>query len=124
MASAVATGEQGYSPSVTSGGAAELERPAAWEVVGRDVGRNKKAWNYPALSMVEGGHPLCAQLQPSPSSLNDHRRPIRTKTASEQSSPNSEKIPRKLRDLIKRNAGFMAKASAMMRARASRGFWS
>jgi hypothetical protein len=47
--------------------------------------------------------------------LNDHRRPIRTKTASEQSSPNSEKSPRKLRDLMKRSAGFMAKASAMMR---------
>jgi hypothetical protein len=43
--------------------------------------------------------------------LNNHRSPIRTKTASEQSSPNSEKSPRKLRELMKRNAGFMAKAS-------------
>jgi hypothetical protein len=42
--------------------------------------------------------------------LNNHRRPIRTKTASEQSSPNSEKSPRKLRELMKRNAGFMAKS--------------
>jgi hypothetical protein len=47
--------------------------------------------------------------------LNNHRSPIRTKAASEQSSPNSEKIPRKLRELMKRSAGFMAKASAMMR---------
>jgi len=47
--------------------------------------------------------------------LNDHRRPSRTKTVTEQGSPNSEKSPRKLRDLMKRSAGFMAKASAMMR---------
>ena len=62
--------------------------------------------------------------QGSPLALNNHRSPIRTKTASEQSSPNSEKSPRKLRELIKRNAGFMGKASAIMCARASRGFWS
>jgi len=43
--------------------------------------------------------------------MNNHRSPIRTKTASEQSSPNSEKSPRKLRELMKRNAGFMAKVS-------------
>jgi hypothetical protein len=38
--------------------------------------------------------------------LNNHRSPIRTKTASEQSSPKSENSPRKLRELMKRNAGF------------------
>jgi hypothetical protein len=43
--------------------------------------------------------------------LNNHRSPIRTKTASEQSSPKNENSPRKLRELMKRNAGFMAKAS-------------
>jgi hypothetical protein len=43
--------------------------------------------------------------------LNNQRRPTRTKTASEQSSPKSENSPRKLRELMKRNAGFMAKAS-------------
>jgi hypothetical protein len=58
----------------------------AWEGMGRKLSSNRAA-------------------------LNNQRSPIRTKTAREQSSPNSEKSPRKLRDLIKRNAGFMAKAS-------------
>jgi hypothetical protein len=56
--------------------------------------------------------------------VENHRTPIRTKTESEQSNPNSEKSPRKLRELIKRNAGFMGKASAMMCARASCSFSS
>jgi hypothetical protein len=51
------------------------------------------------------------KLSSNRAALNNQRSPIRTKTAREQSSPNSEKSPRKLRDLIKRNAGFMAKAS-------------
>jgi hypothetical protein len=55
-------------------------------------------------------------VQQPKNALNNHRSPIRTKTASEQSSPKSENSPRKLRKLMKRNAGFMAKASAMMRA--------
>jgi len=42
-----------------------------------------------------------------------HRNPIRTKAANELSSPNSEKSPRKLRELMKRSAGFMAKVSAI-----------
>jgi hypothetical protein len=45
----------------------------------------------------------------------NHRSPIRTKMASEQSSPNSEKSSRKIRELMKRSAGFMAKAFPMMR---------
>lgn len=61
------------------------------------------------LSTSLGRYGKKAQLQPA--ALNNQRSPIRTKTAREQSSPNSEKSPRKLRDLIKRNAGFMAKAS-------------
>ena len=47
--------------------------------------------------------------------LNDHRSTVRAKTVSEHSSPNNEKAPRKLREAMKRNAGSMAKASAMMR---------
>jgi hypothetical protein len=46
------------SPQSPMGSAAELERPAACEVVGTDVGSNKKARNWPTLSVTDGGRPL------------------------------------------------------------------
>jgi len=44
-----------------------------------------------------------------------HRSTCWAKTATELSSPNSEKTPRNICERMKRNAGFMAKTSAMMR---------
>jgi hypothetical protein len=66
--------------------------------------------NTKAITPGRGRERTISVEQPK-NAPNNHRSPIRTKTASEQSSPNSEKNPRKLRDLMKRNAEFMAKAS-------------
>jgi hypothetical protein len=41
---------------------------------------------------------------------SSYRSTFRTKTASEQSNPNSEKSARNLCEVMKRNAGFMAKS--------------